>query len=43
MTDTHLAGIKKQFEREHPGKKAELVSIKAPDSPARRLGGAVKG
>ncbi|WP_440554264.1 hypothetical protein ACSP97_24470 [Streptomyces sp. SCPE 10] len=43
MTDTHLAGIKKQFEPEHPGKKAELVSTKAPDSPARRLGGAVKG
>ncbi|WP_435642995.1 hypothetical protein ACR9VJ_11395 [Streptomyces sp. H49] len=43
MTDTHLAGIKKQFERENLGKKAELVSIKTPDSPARRLGGAVKG
>ncbi|CAK7280898.1 hypothetical protein SGPA1_11691 [Streptomyces misionensis JCM 4497] len=36
--DIHRAGIKKRFEREHPGTKVELVSIKAPDSPARRLG-----
>ncbi|MFJ9926369.1 extracellular solute-binding protein [Streptomyces misionensis] len=32
VMDTYLAGIKKQFEREHPGKKVELVPIKAPDS-----------
>lgn len=32
VTDTYLAGIKEQFEREHPGKKVEFVPIKAPDS-----------
>jgi len=32
VMDTYLAGIKKQFEREHPGKKVEFVPIKAPDS-----------
>ncbi|MET7851863.1 extracellular solute-binding protein [Streptomyces avermitilis] len=32
VTDTYLAGIKKQFEKENPGKKVELVPIKAPDS-----------
>ncbi|CAM5282339.1 hypothetical protein SALBM311S_09333 [Streptomyces alboniger] len=30
--DDHLAGVKKQFEKENPGKKVELVPIKAPDS-----------
>ncbi|MEU7578299.1 extracellular solute-binding protein [Streptomyces sp. NPDC041068] len=32
VMDTYLADIKKQFEKEHPGKKVELVPIKAPDS-----------
>ncbi|MFH8978673.1 extracellular solute-binding protein [Streptomyces sp. NPDC017890] len=32
VTDTYLAGIKKQFEEANPGKKVELVPIKAPDS-----------
>ncbi|MEU2916282.1 extracellular solute-binding protein [Streptomyces massasporeus] len=32
VMDTYLAGIKKQFEKAHPGKKVELVPIKAPDS-----------
>ncbi|MFD9001031.1 extracellular solute-binding protein [Streptomyces sp. NPDC059582] len=32
VMDDYLAGIKKQFEKEHPGKKVELVPIKAPDS-----------
>ncbi|MPY59236.1 extracellular solute-binding protein [Streptomyces spongiae] len=32
VMDTYLAGIKKQFEKANPGKKVELVPIKAPDS-----------
>lgn len=32
VTDTFLAGIKKQFEKANPGKKVELIPIKAPDS-----------
>ncbi|MFF7972311.1 extracellular solute-binding protein [Streptomyces sp. NPDC007905] len=32
VMDTYLAGIKKQFEKKYPGKKVELVPIKAPDS-----------
>jgi multiple sugar transport system substrate-binding protein len=32
VMDTYLAGIKKQFEEEHPGKNVEFVPIKAPDS-----------
>lgn len=32
VTDEFLAGIKTQFEKENPGKKVELVPIKAPDS-----------
>ncbi|KAB1144535.1 extracellular solute-binding protein [Streptomyces luteolifulvus] len=32
VMDDHLAGIKKQFEKNNPGKKVELVPIKAPDS-----------
>jgi len=32
VMDTYLADIKKQFEKANPGKKAELVPIKAPDS-----------
>ncbi|WP_369225550.1 extracellular solute-binding protein [Streptomyces sp. R39] len=32
VMDTYLADIKKQFEKEYPGKKVELVPIKAPDS-----------
>ncbi|MEU5886039.1 extracellular solute-binding protein [Streptomyces sp. NPDC047461] len=32
VMDEFLAGIKKQFEKENPGKKVELVPIKAPDS-----------
>ncbi|MEW2403223.1 extracellular solute-binding protein [Streptomyces sp. NPDC046862] len=32
VMDTFLAGVKKQFEKENPGKKVELVPIKAPDS-----------
>ncbi|OIJ98571.1 extracellular solute-binding protein [Streptomyces colonosanans] len=32
VMDDYLAGIKKQFEKENPGKKVQLVPIKAPDS-----------
>ncbi|MEV7791835.1 extracellular solute-binding protein [Streptomyces sp. NPDC087512] len=32
VMDTYLDGIKKEFEKAHPGKKVELVPIKAPDS-----------
>jgi multiple sugar transport system substrate-binding protein len=32
VMDDYLAGIKKQFEKENPGKKVEFVPIKAPDS-----------
>lgn len=32
VMDTFLADIKKQFEKENPGKKVKLVPIKAPDS-----------
>ncbi|GAB2858537.1 extracellular solute-binding protein [Streptomyces deserti] len=32
VMDTYLADIKKQFEKSNPGKKVELVPIKAPDS-----------
>lgn len=32
VMDTYLAAMKKQFEKDHPGKKVELVPIKAPDS-----------
>ncbi len=32
VMDTYLADIKKQFEQQYPGKKVELVPIKAPDS-----------
>jgi multiple sugar transport system substrate-binding protein len=32
VMDTYLADIGKQFEKAHPGKKVELVPIKAPDS-----------
>ncbi|GAA0647428.1 extracellular solute-binding protein [Streptomyces thermocarboxydovorans] len=32
VMDTYIAGIKKQFEKENPGKKVELVPIKAPDA-----------
>ncbi|MFF5961866.1 extracellular solute-binding protein [Streptomyces luteogriseus] len=32
VMDTYLADIRKQFEKAHPGKKVELVPIKAPDS-----------
>ncbi|AJP05841.1 sugar ABC transporter substrate-binding protein [Streptomyces cyaneogriseus subsp. noncyanogenus] len=32
VTDDYLADIKRQFEQSHPGKKVELVPIKAPDS-----------
>ncbi|WP_338783230.1 extracellular solute-binding protein [Streptomyces sp. DG1A-41] len=32
VMDTYLADIEKQFEKAHPGKKVELVPIKAPDS-----------
>ncbi|KOU59689.1 sugar ABC transporter substrate-binding protein [Streptomyces sp. MMG1533] len=32
VMDDYLAGIKKQFEKANPGKKVELVPIKAPDS-----------
>ncbi|GAB2726791.1 extracellular solute-binding protein [Streptomyces bullii] len=32
VMDTYLTDIKKQFERQHPGKKVEFVPIKAPDS-----------
>jgi multiple sugar transport system substrate-binding protein len=32
VMDTYLADVKKQFEKANPGKKVELVPIKAPDS-----------
>jgi len=32
VMDDYLADIKKQFEKKYPGKKVELVPIKAPDS-----------
>jgi multiple sugar transport system substrate-binding protein len=32
VMDTYLADIKRQFEKAHPGKKVDLVPIKAPDS-----------
>ncbi|MEU3413363.1 extracellular solute-binding protein [Streptomyces sp. NPDC006658] len=32
VMDTYLDGVRKQFEREHPGKKVEFVPIKAPDA-----------
>jgi multiple sugar transport system substrate-binding protein len=32
VMDTYLAGIKKQFEKQYPGKKVEFVPIKAADS-----------
>ncbi|MGW0133938.1 extracellular solute-binding protein [Streptomyces sp. NPDC003299] len=32
VMDDYLADIKKQFEKSHPGKKVELVPVKAPDS-----------
>lgn len=32
VMDDYLAGVKKQFEKAHPGKKVELVPIKAADS-----------
>ncbi|MCX3291974.1 extracellular solute-binding protein [Streptomyces sp. NEAU-H22] len=32
VMDTYLADMRKQFEKAHPGKKVELVPIKAPDS-----------
>ncbi|MYW67690.1 extracellular solute-binding protein [Streptomyces sp. SID8379] len=32
VPDTYLAAMKKQFEKDHPGKKVELVPIKAPDA-----------
>jgi multiple sugar transport system substrate-binding protein len=32
VMDDYLAGVKKQFEKQHPGKKVEFVPIKAPDS-----------
>ncbi|MFG3247206.1 extracellular solute-binding protein [Streptomyces sp. NPDC048187] len=32
VMDTYLAGVKKQFEKANPGKKVELVPIKAPDA-----------
>ncbi|MEU6378445.1 extracellular solute-binding protein [Streptomyces sp. NPDC046909] len=32
VMDEFLAGVKKQFEKENPGKKVELIPIKAPDS-----------
>ncbi|MFF4399468.1 extracellular solute-binding protein [Streptomyces sp. NPDC001480] len=32
VMDTYLVGIKKQFEKRYPGKKVQLVPIKAPDS-----------
>jgi multiple sugar transport system substrate-binding protein len=32
VADTYLAAVKKQFERENPGKKVEFVPIKAPDA-----------
>lgn len=32
VMDDYLAGVKKEFEKSHPGKKVELVPLKAPDS-----------
>ena len=32
IMDNHLAKVKRDFERQNPGKKVELVPIKAPDS-----------
>jgi multiple sugar transport system substrate-binding protein len=32
VMDTYLAGVKRQFEKKYPGKKVELIPIKAPDS-----------
>lgn len=32
VMDKHLARVKKQFEKAHPGKKVELIPIKAPDA-----------
>ncbi|SOD83617.1 extracellular solute-binding protein [Streptomyces sp. Ag109_G2-15] len=32
VMDTYLADMKKEFEKKYPGKKVELVPIKAPDS-----------
>ncbi|MFV0133556.1 extracellular solute-binding protein [Streptomyces sp. HMX87] len=32
VMDTHLADMKKQFVKAHPGKKVQLLPIKAPDS-----------
>lgn len=32
VMDEYLAGVKKEFERAHPGKKVEFVPVKAPDS-----------
>ncbi|MFG2479304.1 extracellular solute-binding protein [Streptomyces fagopyri] len=32
VMDTYLSGMKKEFEKANPGKKVELVPIKAPDS-----------
>lgn len=32
VMDTYLGDVKKQFEKRYPGKKVELVPIKAPDS-----------
>ncbi|MGW3496041.1 extracellular solute-binding protein [Streptomyces sp. NPDC001020] len=32
VMDDYLAGVKKQFEKANPGKKVQLVPIKAPDS-----------
>lgn len=32
VMDDYLAGVKKEFETSHPGKKVELVPVKAPDS-----------
>lgn len=32
VLDDYLADMKRQFEKKHPGKKVELVPIKAPDS-----------
>ncbi|MEU3842190.1 extracellular solute-binding protein [Streptomyces sp. NPDC028635] len=32
VMDDYLAGVKKQFEQSHPGKKVQLVPVKAPDS-----------
>ncbi|MGV9273004.1 extracellular solute-binding protein [Streptomyces griseosporeus] len=32
VMDDYLEGVKKEFEKSHPGKKVDLVPIKAPDS-----------